>query len=728
MKGWLVTVVALLAGGAAGYLLGAGRETVARSSRSAPDGRAPEFQPPPRQQPSSDLGEALRALPTPAPVRGTGSISVRVRGADGAGIPGATVRATPVSRGDGGGARRGDGPPSPVALEEAVRLFVARELRARAGLVEAVTGADGGCRLEALADAGYSVTAYLAGYEVVPSPGQRVGDVRPGASLEFTATEVVELPVEVFGLDGERIERVLIRWSRGSSGESGTTWWTASRPSVALPPGHYTLSAQGQDEEALTSDSESVELRAGGGAGGVVLRLRDRPGIRGVVTFREGVRPRHLTLYCVPGSEDGPAGDKRLVEKGAQHHALDRQGYSYTLRDLSPGTYRVGVAIQRALLATRTVVVGSGTARCDLEVEAIDPAAYVLVRVLGPDGEPVTDVEFDTAYRTETSSSSGGGTFLRREDGAFLVFHHDSSGSDPGGEHFVEAGSARYGRKELSYRRGSVKELELRFGPPATLELTVAGLAGSRFETAVTFSLAAAGREAEDRPRGSREGSKPQETGRLLLGPVEAGEYDLVSRAGVDRHSSLEAGRQRLRLLPGVNKLSVAMPRLHSLTVSVPDLEQGARLSLRLERDNGAWVQQILGEDRRALFEPLPDGRYQLQAQRGKVSGAMTVTLPGPAEVVYQPREMNAMRVTITEALGALAEQGLRDGDLIVAAGGTEFESGMQMQLALMGALGKDEATLTVLRGGRRIDVTLRGKALMARADAMGGRLDPVAR
>jgi len=61
-------------------------------------------------------------------------------------------------------------------------------------------------------------------------------------------------------------------------------------------------------------------------------------------------------------------------------------------------------------------------------------------------------------------------------------------------------------------------------------------------------------------------------------------------------------------------------------------------------------------------------------------------------------------------------------------AGGTEFESGAQMQAALMGAFAREEAQVTVLRGGRRVVLTVRGRVLQERAGRQGGRLEPVSR
>ena len=106
----------------------------------------------------------------------------------------------------------------------------------------------------------------------------------------------------------------------------------------------------------------------------------------------------------------------------------------------------------------------------------------------------------------------------------------------------------------------------------------------------------------------------------------------------------------------------------------------------------------------------------------------MTVTIPGP-EVVFKASAYNALQVTISDPDGSLAKAGLVDGDLVVAVNGTEFKGAAQMQLLFGGAMAKGEATLSIVRAGRTLELTVNLREVMqGNGGKTGGMVRPTTR
>jgi hypothetical protein len=354
---------------------------------------------------------------------------------------------------------------------------------------------------------------------------------------------------------------------------------------------------------------------------------------------------------------------------------------------------------------------------CDLAITELDPEDYVVLRVYGEDGKPVKDVDIDTAYETSTSSSSGGGVWARRADGAFLVFHHEHD-YEEGGTYRIEATSKEYGSKRVTYKRGETRELEIRFGAPAQLLVTVESFADHPHAASISFGLSRKGSD-----EGQAANKAPDGTGALTLGPVEAGEYDLVTYVSQERFERVVAERRAVTLRPGENRMSVALPRLYPLTILA---DPGTQLLLsRVDDPESGRLGRKCDSDGRASFPALAAGRYQVLSW-GPGGGQMEVTLPGPAEVAFKPGRIDALRVTITDPDGTIGKAGFQNGDVVIAIDGKEFENLAALQMLMAIAMNKEKASFTVLRGGRQLELTVTIKDMMR--GNQGGRLDPAKR
>jgi RNA polymerase sigma-70 factor (ECF subfamily) len=122
----------------------------------------------------------------------------------------------------------------------------------------------------------------------------------------------------------------------------------------------------------------------------------------------------------------------------------------------------------------------------------------------------------------------------------------------------------------------------------------------------------------------------------------------------------------------------------------------------------------VMGDERSATAEVRFDPRTQPDL------GTITLTA-----VEVPVSQMNALRVTVTDASGVLARAGFRDGDLIVGVGGELFEH-ERHAISLLMRLEQGPIDVDVQRGAERIAVRLGPDAMDP--ERAGGRVDPCLR
>ena len=242
----------------------------------------------------------------------------------------------------------------------------------------------------------------------------------------------------------------------------------------------------------------------------------------------------------------------------------------------------------------------------------------------------VPEVRFTTAYRTKTGSSSRGGYAIVLK-GRYLVAHHKGDAVD--GTNYVTARSEKYGTREVAYSRERTRELEIRFGAPAKLTVTVTGYTGSA-QGKLAMRLA---RKGAQRNNPYREEKKVPDNGTLTLGPTEAGEYELLLYVQVNRFSRLRVSTTPIALRAGNNEATVAAPRLYALTIVVADGR--GQVQIRPDpRDDGSFhAYQNLGKTGRVTFKNLVAGRYKV-TNGGE---QMVIDLRATQTVTFEPQNVN---------------------------------------------------------------------------------------
>lgn len=690
----------------------------------------------------ADLMSSLRELEA-TQASGNGRIWGRVVDAQGNGVAGVVIRMRKGSETYVGTKSSSVAAAAPELenMEEYVRRFAESFRESRAYLRELTSDERGGFRFEHLPDTTWNLRAYAEGLIFESEPLSR--SVENGTELTFTATSIIEVPVEVFQPDGQRSSGAKLK-VKGSGTRSRTTnyAWDPDSPFLRLKEGDYEVQAFSTEmisarEAAHDSEAQSLELHLGAETPSLRFDLRARLSIVGVVKELEDSLA--ADNYYVTYTELGPQQevDLKLLAEGKKRTSV-RAGAEFCLTDLQPG--RIAVGLKRGysapVVAHRIVDLQTGQLRCDLEAPALDRSSLLQATVLDSDGDPLDDVRFSLQVarggRTRTSSASN----MRAKDGTYLIeFGSETEAFFSGGadeaEYELHVQHAKQGKRELELSPGQ-GEITVLFTVPGTLKVTVLGYQGSGYEGRLRVD---AKRIKETKDTLMFFGGRGEDLGvdgvKEFTG-LEPGPYEVTLTAmpknddeGFGMGSQVSSIEINVR--SGTNEVDLSIPTLYSLQVHWEDGKKGTTLSLR-QRDSGDQFglgtgRAKLDADGYANFSELSGGEYILSAWAGKPM-QMEVTLPSkPIEFV--PMEVDCLRVVIADEQGDLARAGFRQGDLIIGKNGQEFEGEVDYGVLRELQTSKTaEVTVLVLRGRKQVEIRVAG-AEMGTWQDMGGQLIP---
>ncbi len=717
---------------------GASRLAPVETHRAAAEAAAPSAAP---RASEAEIERALDAVRAPDVERadGTGSITGEVIDGSGAPIPGAVVIAHSVSLfSSSDPADVGAGPPVEQGLEEYLRERARTWAASRGSRRRAVTDLAGQFEIEGLLeDEGYSVEAFLEDY-VIEAEGPSYG-VSPGQRVTFQALGVHVIPVQLSHEDGRQPAEGVIGVKRG---DNETFYrWSADAPDLRLTPGRVGVrgyaglrqaeSWRGGADSTHGSEESSVDVVDQAGVP-LPLVLKPRCGIRGRVIDDFGAGGGRAVVRLLPMAAGAALDESALAESGQRSYA---RGDRFHFLDLAPGTYAIGLANRNeALLAHRIVEVG--VVEVDLVVPEPDPDQHLVVRTFGPSGNPVQDVDFRWKYSHRGGSSSGGISGRRGRDGvwwlqpkkAFFEPWPEETGYQLTVEH------SELGNREIQLQEGQ-REVSVTFEEPASIVVVVAGYAGSRYVGQLQVHLAPAAGEDDGPPywamssrRGSGEGAFSADGVARFDGLAPGGwEVHLLVKVGEWETQSVQS--VEVQVPSGERTVSMSLPTLYDLVVVAPGLSEDTWLHLR-KNDEDAEAFSFassrsgsVGADGRAVFENLTAGQYTLNANG--VPEPVEVTVPC-GDVYLEAREPDCLRVANGDMEGALYQAGLRAGDLIIGADGEEFASASSVWELFQG---EGEVNLIVLRGGERLEFTMKRFAIGSDWwGKLGGMLTPATR
>jgi hypothetical protein len=309
----------LILGGGAGRLLFNSKTPLSAPAAGTKPVSAPRKIPGPvRSAPAEPIPPALSKILGAIPVDvkvppGTGVISGEVKTKDGRPLADVRISARRQDEAEEENYADEEAPEEKVSLERQVLAIVRRVRREEANRSETTTDASGAYALIALPDGVYFLSADAEGYEVTANPSQRSWNVRPGATVSFTAKPVLKVPVTVLlpgGLTAPKAKiDIVTRSLYGSS--TDRRYWSSNHPVISVTPGKFTLIAHSGEKEEFSSDSQKVAFTAGQPPAALTFHLKSRPGVHGRVTQPAGVPAgewyfRVYLLKTTPGSAPEP--------------------------------------------------------------------------------------------------------------------------------------------------------------------------------------------------------------------------------------------------------------------------------------------------------------------------------------------------------------------------------------------------------------------------------------
>lgn len=631
-------------------------------------------------------------------------------------------------------------------LEDAVRKAAERFHESRSNMREVVTDASGRYRIQGLADRKWRLEAYLAGYQL--RADTNAYDVSIDSEVDFTATRVIEVPVQVFEPNGRLAQLALLNWKEvGASSRRGRNYaWSSDEAFLRLAPGKYTIHALSDDggiRDGSDQSSEDQEVLLSADAEVTPLRfdLRARLGITGLVKVEtEGVEVDRLTVSLAALAPTQEVDLESMVHSDKNDSV--RPGSEFSFQDLDPGRYVIGLSHGwgGSIVAHEVVEVVDGPVRQDLVLPPLDRSRHISVDVHGPDGEPLEKVSFSVQVKRASRTSTSPVTSLREKGGGYLLRLR----GDDELEYFGEKGSeatfqlvaskSELGKREVPLVRGQT-DVSVTFVVPGTLEVTVAGYQGSGYEGRLSVN---AHRQSSDPSRrffGSSGRDKMSPEGVQEFKGLEPGLYRVVLSARKKGTSnrffeSTEIDSIEMEILPGSNTLQMRIPALYTLRVHWADGKEGTNISAR-PFDSGDMygfgnARATLDGEGYAEFEDLRAGEYLISTWGGQAL-QMRVTVPSK-EVEFVPMEVDALRVVITDENGDLAKLGFQHGDLIIGTDGEDFgDSPTSEQLGTLRSSKTAKVTFMVLRNGTQLDIKATG-ADIGDWSALGGQMVPAKR
>ncbi len=714
--GLIFILLAFAAGGFIGYLGGTGSGEIVVSSGGNRSGSGPVAPAEPELPPMPDaptggftsLEHALENIPYTPAEDGEGMFSGTVRTEDGRPIAGVTVWATPRREQKPRPYRRGSGVPDEPGLEELVRRYVARVMEDRKNRREGITDENGRFVIAGVSPGEHYLQAYREGYSFRSIANSNY-NVEPGAEVAFTGRALSLLEIRMTLPDGTEPATAVVV-APAPEGQISRRPWSPEYRTIEFAAGTHAIFAIAGENEEYKSSNQTVEITPGVTPAPVHFELKVRPGIRGKAMMSGGDRNSSAVVYILR-LEPGEEPDEKALRSSGESTWLYGQRPEYSFFDIQPGTWAVGLSFdRRTFVLIETVTVKDAVVELDLSPPEPRREEYVIVRVLGPGGKALADVQFLAGYRDERRSRSGGTRVARMPDGAWRVWHQAVSENAKGPVTYeITATVPQYGSKQVTYDRTPSSELTIEFEEAGTLEVTIAGYAGSGEEGKIRLAVQSVRGDPRSRYQSfrGRGGTRLDAEGRQIFTGLAPGAYEIEISLERGRSRYATAARVPIIVKSGRNRDTVNLPVLYTLTVLAPGAEEGVNLSLRNRGQSSGRYFSLSATvtSGRAVFANVPAGEYELRGRSGSVKGAMNVSLPGQGVVRFEPVQKDCLRVQISSATGRLAAAGLLDGDLVVAIDGVDLTDASQAMTLLRAAYVKPQAILSVLRGRGRKDL-----------------------
>lgn len=692
---------------------------------------------------SEGVGELIRRAPEQNHATGDKTLKGRVVDARGNAMAGVVLRA--VRTGDAVPAKPnvaaiGRSAPPPPTLEEAVRAAISGWYESGGEYHQVETGGDGRYELAALRDGQYQLSIWKDGWVFDSEHGRGEASVRPDATIDWNGKTVRAQALVVKLPDGSGAPCANLEYRKqGRDDSEGWQGWLASQPTIMLEPGRWDVRATlGHPQsgpawpEYMVSAWQKIAIVEGEAGEAITLTLEGKPGLRGRVVLSTGGSPPQALIKLKrlePGERADPDAMKDNDDEGGSIQTQWINGGEFSFVDLKAGHFLL--TAQRfwnaPILVHAEVDIAEKMVENDLVMPELDVATCIVATVRATDGTLLPEANFQWRFdRGSGGSNHNDCTADRREVGVWWLpleaakqGDFDPLGAWPSDSHlYLIVSHADYGATAVEVF-GATRNVDIKFGPPATLVVTVPGFAGSDFDGQINFGLNRIGKGIDSVGWGA--GGQPnKEEGLARLGPVEAGRWKLVmwmSSSKRNRWNQFEAASADITLTPGENQATMSMPTLYSLILRVPEGVEGQINMEQSGKNQGRrWIYGEVNKDGgrpQVTFDDIPAGDYRVTLNNGPNPGVMTISVPSGGIVEWSPAPINALRVVFGDKPEGAAGLGFHDGDLITSIDGKEVASSVDLQVLWTLARASRELELVLQRGDAPVTLKVKGEDLM---------------
>ncbi len=599
------------------------------------------------------------------------------------------------------------------------------------GKREVVTDASGQFRFDGLPWSRYRIDATDpsdAGEVQILVEENKSTLVYPGSEVRIQRIPTYQVAFDVRLPDGSSPPSATI------TGSGKDLEWTPKRRVFRVPGGNRRYRIQ-EDEQTLASksvtiDSDRLELP-------IVLNIVQQNGIDLTVEIPSEENNTQFHSWCAMVPPGLPTDDAWILRHGQLRGLSSGRGRvlkpgevlpanttTKRISPLPPGEYlfAIGRTSDRVEQSAFVTVPDRGFVELSLAFAPIEIESVIEVWVYAPDGSLVENASLSLQVQSEFQRNSVDCTTVKRPDGSYWLHPSQSvfdvlAGVTPGSIELSVA-APRFAERKITLESTFV---EVHFAPTATLFLDIRGATP---EQNLDISMV----NAEGKQIGSWDFTELEKG----LGSIESGDVLVSITTGGRYGSNLILDPFWLTLTPGENREVVTLPTLYTLTIDVPDAQDGQELMLF--RLDGVVLPSRSGnpmmgarDGSQFLFSDLLPGRYSmlLGSQTSMDFSGMEVSISGDSRVTYSGTPLTAIMIRVSDVV--TGENPFEDGDKLIGVDGKEFTSVADMGMSIEGGGVGGSIKFMVIRRGEQIEIETTSVKLQELMGS-GAQLLPVAR
>jgi hypothetical protein len=582
---------------------------------------------------------------------------------------------------------------SPEAqLRTRLQRMVESENKWNAVTWTSATGPDGTFAIPGLPDGEYTVTVTHVRYTLsergstqrypqyydpnsLVSGRASISNVVPGGDAHFVAEALRMVFVEVLNPDSTPaapLQLSTAQWPKGQEGASiedvktvlqfnSNQAWRGMGDYILLGEGIHGLRAALLPVHGMVkADPVRVDVEAEGPDPRVVIQLTPCAGVSLSIINEAGDLISDSSYYVnvveAKSGEPKPTELMRYQGRLMVSPVKIRLGTAVMVfRDLEPGAYYAVVHQHNRIIDSKPLSVSTELVEASVAIKPPPRSDYVVVTVLGPDGQPTEDVTLSSRLKHK-GGTTGSSQSTRLPDGTYMVFHA-GAGQDRKYEepvYSVRVNSRDFGQAEVEYDLGNAPVANVKLSAPAMLKVIINGARGHAAADKLRVNLAG---QENAMLRGDYFGDYPGfdgypsyvyggttnkgVAGEFTFGPMQPGEVTAILTISMSGSNwgGMELARESVTLAPGQNEIRIQLPTLFTITVHAPDSKDGDNVTLRAVNEGGnrsyAYSNHSvkLGSDLRCLFEHVPAGTYTISGRTSGGHASERIQLPGPSTV-----------------------------------------------------------------------------------------------